>query len=68
MQLFAGELTNQNREYYKVNDNKNYTEDNEICCLIAKTVDFCVLSAYSSQRQIARTVHIAQRQHLLPFR
>ena len=24
MQLFAGELTNQNREYYKVNDNKNY--------------------------------------------
>ena len=24
MQLFAGELTNQNREYYKVNDNINY--------------------------------------------
>ena len=23
MQLFAGELTNQNREYYKVNDNKD---------------------------------------------
>ena len=23
MQLFAGELTNQNREYYKVNDNTN---------------------------------------------
>ena len=22
--LFAGELTNQNREYYKVNDNMNY--------------------------------------------
>ena len=25
MQLFAGELTNQNREYYKVNDNANNT-------------------------------------------
>ena len=24
MQLFAGELTNQNREYYKVNDNNFY--------------------------------------------
>ena len=24
MQLFAGELTNQNREYYKVNDNNAY--------------------------------------------
>ena len=24
MQLFAGELTNQNREYYKVNDNGRY--------------------------------------------
>ena len=24
MQLFAGELTNQNREYYKVNDNHDY--------------------------------------------
>ena len=24
MQLFAGELTNQNQEYYKVNDNKPY--------------------------------------------
>ena len=24
MQLFAGELTNQNREKYKVNDNKLY--------------------------------------------
>ena len=24
MQLFAGELTNQNREYYKVNDNGTY--------------------------------------------
>ena len=24
MQLFSGELTNQNREYYKVNDNYNY--------------------------------------------
>ena len=24
MQLFAGELTNQNREYYKVNDNMRY--------------------------------------------
>ena len=24
MQLFAGELTNQNREYYEVNDNGNY--------------------------------------------
>ena len=24
MQLFAGELTNQNREYYKVNDNDIY--------------------------------------------
>ena len=24
MQLFADELTNQNREYYKVNDNKPY--------------------------------------------
>ena len=24
MQLFAGELTNQNREYYKVNDNLSY--------------------------------------------
>ena len=40
-------------------DIKNYTEDNEICCFIAKIVDFCVLSANSSQRQIARTVHIA---------
>ena len=27
MQLFAGELTNQNREYYKVNDNKRYQLD-----------------------------------------
>ena len=25
MQLFAGELTNQNREYYKVNDNIYYS-------------------------------------------
>ena len=25
MQLFAGELTNQNQEYYKVNDNISYT-------------------------------------------
>ena len=24
MQLFAGELTNQNQEYYKVNDNMSY--------------------------------------------
>ena len=24
MQLFAGELTKQNREYYKVNDNSSY--------------------------------------------
>ena len=24
MHLFAGELTNQNREYYKVNDNRIY--------------------------------------------
>ena len=24
MQLFAGELTNQNREYYQVNDNRRY--------------------------------------------
>ena len=28
MQLFAGELTNQNREYYKVNDNSNYLTKN----------------------------------------
>ena len=26
MQLFAGELTNQNQEYYKVNDNIQYLE------------------------------------------
>ena len=26
MQLFAGELTNQNREYYKVNDNGIYSK------------------------------------------
>ena len=47
---------------------RDYTEDNEICCFIAKMVDFCVLSANSSQRQIARAVHIAQRQDFLPFR
>ena len=28
MQLFAGELTNQNREYYKVNDDNYYTKLN----------------------------------------
>ena len=35
MQLFAGELTNQNREYYKVNDNNRYAAN-----LIMKAVSF----------------------------
>ena len=29
MQLFAGELTNQNREYYKVNDNIQLLDETE---------------------------------------
>ena len=36
--LFAGELTNQNREYYKVNDNMNYyifaSKSHTICDII----------------------------------
>ena len=31
MQLFAGELTNQNREYYKVNDNHFIGYANNTC-------------------------------------
>ena len=34
MQLFAGELTNQNREYYKVNDNKQ-----ELCDSIRTVIN-----------------------------
>ena len=32
MQLFAGELTNQNREYYKVNDNKQLLDEVFVIC------------------------------------
>ena len=31
MQLFAGELTNQNREYYEVNDNSIYMQPLKKC-------------------------------------
>ena len=34
MQLFAGELTNQNREYYKVNDNKQLLDEVFVICRI----------------------------------
>ena len=30
MQLFAGELTNQNREYYKVNDNMRHARTQKL--------------------------------------
>ena len=50
-------------------DIKNYTEDNEICCFIAKMVDFCVLAPiHHKDKWHVATVHIAQRQHFLPFR
>ena len=32
MQLFAGELTNQNRKYYEVNDNIIYLQQSNILC------------------------------------
>ena len=34
MQLFADELTNQNREYYKVNDNKQLLDEVFVICRI----------------------------------
>ena len=34
MQLFAGELSNQNREYYKVNDNKQLLDEVFVICRI----------------------------------
>ena len=34
MQLFAGELTNRNREYYKVNDNKQLLDEVFVICTI----------------------------------
>ena len=39
MQLFAGELTNQNREYYKVNDNEYYLMGDLNCDLSSKELD-----------------------------
>ena len=45
MQLFAGELTNKNREYYKVNDNKNYWRVNRyfiVFCFILQLYEVMV--------------------------
>ena len=38
MQLFAGELTNQNREYYKVNDRTNFLKIAEQVFLSLRTI------------------------------
>ena len=43
MQLFAGELTNQNREYYKVNDNVTYSSSPSPVNEMDFTTEYCVL-------------------------
>ena len=56
MQLFAGELTNQNREYYKVNDNNNYLRPIFITPIIYKLAKDIVVT--TTWNHTLRTTHL----------
>ena len=57
MQLFAGELTNQNREYYKVNDNKQLLDEVFVICRIIN-VEVRVIEPKARQITLAETLII----------
>ena len=64
MQLFADELTNQNREYYKVNDNKQLLDSFPV---IFKTinVEVRVISRVKGKVDLTSTLiilHITKKQ------
>ena len=64
MQLFADELTNQNREYYKVNDNKQLLDSFPV---IFKTinVEVRVISRVKGKVNLTSTLiilHITKKQ------
>ena len=69
MQLFAGELTNQNREYYKVNDNIKYvyphTYNNYQYPVILGLTHFSLTGTVSTSPNLAKE---GARQSLLALR